>query len=691
KLGEYYTPDWLAEKIIETTIRDPLTERVLDPACGSGTFLFHAVRRYLAAAEASGMAVAEAIEGSTQYVLGMDLHPVAVTLARVTYVLALGRDRLTHPQRGEIQIPVYLGDSLQWQQERLELWSAGHLVIQADEERRLFSSELRFPDALLADAHNFDLLVQALANKASKRKQGSPVPSLAGVFHRHPMSIDARKTIEATFHTMCRLHDEGRDHIWGYYIRNLARPVWLAHANRVDIIVGNPPWLAYRHMTRDMQAKFREMSESRNLWHGAKVATHQDLSGLFVARIIQLYLRKGGRFGLVMPNAVLDRAQFAGFRKGDYPDPVEPVSVAFERSWDLKRLRPHFFPRGAAVIFGERTEKARRMSETVESWAGQLPSRAASWSDIEHEVERRSQKVQPIAEEADSPYRSRFRQGASLVPRMLLLVERLPAGPLGIPAGQVEVRSMRSANEKPPWKGLDALDGVVESEFVSPVYLGENVLPYRILPARNAIIPWDRGELLTAGSQRLDLYPGLAKWWHEAHEIWRQYRASNRLSLDEQVDYHNKLSSQHPIQPQRIVYTKSGMHLSAAPVADRRAVIDHTLYWATATSRDESLFLCAILNAATVTQRIRPLMSYGKDERHIDKHVWRLAIPLFDPTDGGHMKLVALAAQVEKQIKELPLEEGKHFAALRRQVREHLEQSPEAQAIERLVAELLGE
>jgi hypothetical protein len=133
------------------------------------------------------------------------------------------------------------------------------------------------------------------------------------------------------------------------------------------------------------------------------------------------------------------------------------------------------------------------------------------------------------------------------------------------------------------------------------------------------------------------------------------------------------------------------MHLSAAPVADRRAIIDHTLYWATVTSHDESLFLCAILNAATVTQRIRPLMSYGKDERHIDKHVWRLPIPLFDPADVVHTKLVALAEEAEKQIRELPLEGGKHFVALRRQVREHLEQSLVGQEIEGMVAELLGE
>lgn len=48
-LGEYYAPDWLASRIVAAAVDAPLEQRVLDPACGSGTFLFHAVRRLIAA------------------------------------------------------------------------------------------------------------------------------------------------------------------------------------------------------------------------------------------------------------------------------------------------------------------------------------------------------------------------------------------------------------------------------------------------------------------------------------------------------------------------------------------------------------------------------------------------------------------------------------------------------------------
>jgi SAM-dependent methyltransferase len=145
KLGEYYTPDWLAEQMVATTVTDPLRQRVLDPACGSGTFLFHTVRSFLSAADEAGMPLAKALDQLTDRVLGVDLHPVAVAFARVTDLLAIGRPRLTNPARGPIDVPVYLGDSIQWQQ-RLDLLTADHLVIPADDKVELFASELRFPD-----------------------------------------------------------------------------------------------------------------------------------------------------------------------------------------------------------------------------------------------------------------------------------------------------------------------------------------------------------------------------------------------------------------------------------------------------------------------------------------------------------------------------------------------------------------
>lgn len=692
RLGEYYTPDWLAEHMVAETVDEPLTQRVLDPSCGSGTFLFHAVRRYLSAADDAQATLSDAIVGATRHVFGVDVHPVAVTLARLTYLLAIGRDRLAAPGRPNLHVPVYLGDSVQWRTPELNLWSQEGLTIAVNDGAQLWATDLHFPDRLLDDAGQFDRLVEELADKAANRKAGSPVPSLAATFTRFGVHPDDRKAVEQTFSTMCTLHDEGRDHVWSYYVRNLARPTWLSREeNRVDRLVGNPPWLAYRFMTQDMQASFRQMSEERGLWAGASVATHQDLSGLFLVRATELYLKPGGHFSFVMPLAALSRRQFAGLRTGDYSTSTSQLAIAFGQAWDLHKVKPTLFRVPPSVISGERSTAASPLAPDAVIWTGRLPARNISWDHAAPHISFAEDGVEVASDVANSPYHSRFTQGASLVPRVLVLVEHAPVSPIGVAAGRAAVRSLRSANEKPPWKSLPAQEGAVEAEFVRPVHLGATILPYRQLEPVLGIIPWDGTQLLEGSDGRIDLYPGFAEWWRAAEKVWDANKGSNELCLLEQFDFRRKLKMQFPAAPHRILYTKGGQYLAAARIDDPRIVIDHTLYWATAVSVDEARFLTAILNSSELARLVTPLQARGEhNPRHFDKHVWRLPIPLYIPENDDHRRLVELATRAEEVASATDVSTPKTFQAKRRLIREALSEDGVAAEIDTLVVSLVS-
>ena len=102
-LGEYYTPDWLAARMVREVVKEPLVKRVVDPACGSRTFLFHAVRSVLAAAKAADRSPAWAARIAAERVAGVDIHPVAVIFARATHLLALMPAlRAEHPGEGRV-------------------------------------------------------------------------------------------------------------------------------------------------------------------------------------------------------------------------------------------------------------------------------------------------------------------------------------------------------------------------------------------------------------------------------------------------------------------------------------------------------------------------------------------------------------------------------------------------------------
>jgi SAM-dependent methyltransferase len=692
RLGEYYTPDWLAERIVEEAIDNPTFDRVLDPACGSGTFLFHAVRRHLDAADAAGATAAETLASVTNSVFGMDLHPVAVTLAQTTYLLAIGKDRLLQ-RTDAVNIPVYLGDSMRWEAAAENVFtSAGDVVLHTagESQGQLFGSEIRFPASVVADVAQFDHLVNELATRASSRQPGAARPNVSGLLRRLGVADGDRAVVEATYNVLCDLHDNGRNHVWGFYIRNQARPTWLARAeNRVDVLVGNPPWLAYRYMPASLQDIYRQRARETNLWLGGARGrtTQQDLSAYFVARAVDLYLRPNGAFGFVMPRAVLSRQTYGGFRAADYSSPTSECYVAFDEPWDLEKVKPDPFPVPSAVVFGRRAPRPVPLPKEVRAWAGGAPAHGqpGSLDSVQSTVEA------VTGDEAGSPYKERFRQGAILVPRMLIMVNESKASPLGVPVGQRAVRSRKTSLDKPPWKDLPEHEGVVESIFIRPAYLGESVAPFRILSVPETIVPYDGTQLMHGEDDRIDRYPGLAEWWRGAEEIWLANRSSEKRTLIEQIDYMHQLTAQFPIAPWRVVYTASGNTLAAAVIKEHVGVIEHKLYWAPAQSREEATYLAAILNAPSLSDFVRPFQSVGAfGARDFDKYVWKAPIPSFDPKATLHARLAALATEAGEIASNVELPEGVGFQAARRLIREELAAGGISAMLDNAVAELLA-
>jgi len=107
-------------------------------------------------------------------------------------------------------------------------------------------------------------------------------------------------------------------------------------------------------------------------------------------------------------------------------------------------------------------------------------------------------------------------------------------------------------------------------------------------------------------------------------------------------------------------------------------------------SAAEAHYLCAILNAAKFTELARPLMSYGKDERHFDKNIWQLPVPQYEPVNDLHARLSARGVELEAAVAALSLDTNRrHFAAVQRDVREFLACFDASKDVEELVEELL--
>jgi len=656
-LGEYYTPDWLAEHIVNSTIDCSTEQRVLDPACGSGSFLFHAVRKFLIEADNLGFSNTKSLELISNHVIGVDLHPVAVILARVTYLLAIGTDRL-QDNRNSLTIPVYLGDSMQWESEKNLLTSSG-ISITTSDGLDLFDTQLRFPASVLENAGRFDQLVEELALKASSRSKGSAVPSIESTLKRYHVKQIDKSVIRETFKLLCHLFDDGRDHIWGYFIRNLARPYWLSRkGNQVDILIGNPPWLSYRFMSPTMQSKFKAMSIARGLWVGAQLTAHQDLSSFFVVRSVELYLKNDGKFSYVMPAGALTRQQYEGFRSGLW-SATSNVMIQFSEPIDLRKVtcQPALFPVPCSIISGDRQSPVIPMGPTMEVWSAKLPQRNISSAEVKSLIERKSGIDIPNIRLLKSEYSSRFTQGAFVWPRVLLLVENDAPTPLGGQTGRRLVKSARSVQEKEPWKSIPSLFGSIEEDFVKPLRLGATIAPFRELNPEHAVIPWDGEKLLGQNINDLDEYPGLAKWWREAENVWTRNRPKyTKGNLINRLEYKNGTSKQFPLKSNRVIYTSSGSNLVATRLKDQKAVVSETLYWSACSSVEEACYLVSIFNSSVLLDKIKFLQSEGQfGRRHFHKVVFAVGIPLFNANSSLHQHLAELGLQAEKYVATIDL------------------------------------
>ena len=703
RLGEYYTPDWLAREIVDAVVTDPLDQRVLDPACGSGSFIFAAVRKYLSAAKAEGRTSAQAVGGLLDHVIGIDVHPVAVHLARATWTLA-ARDALegavAERQSVNATVPVYLGDSLQLRAETSGMFAQQTVTIPVpdppDSEVE-FNRELEFPRALVEQADWFDNLMTRMANAIENGED----PAWALDDEQIGSGSD-REMLEKTAALLQQLHEEGRDHIWAYYTRNLVRPVAL-RADPVDVIVGNPPWITYNKTQAVVREELERQSKERyEIWAGGRHAPNQDISGLFMARCSELYLMPGGQSAMVLPHSTLQSGQHSKWRSGKWK--AISADLGTRRPWDLERIEPNnFFPVPASVAFLTRADApGRPMLGEAEQWLGKAGG----------PFQRKNVALVDTSADRTSPYAPRSRKGADVYPRLLFLAVQQEPTALVQAASTVTVSPYRSRQENLPWKELELpelIHQTVEAIHSYDVLLGKTVAPYVRLEPIKAILPLSRstGKLDKSNEGWYGLAPSslgerMRRRWRIANELWDLHKSpNNQLTLLENLDYMGKLTTQRSTgdKQKRVIYTKSGRP-TAAVVDDPETVIDHTAYWIATDSIQEARYLTAVINSERLEESVKPLMSKGQyGARDLHKHLWRLPIPEFDDSDSLHVELAeageAAAVGAQALWAEIRAEreskgQSTSVTVARREIRKWLSESSEGQRVEALVGRLLG-
>ena len=311
-LGEYYTPDWLAELLLDELgyTGDP-DKKILDPACGSGTFLIAAVRRIRHWFDENrftcGYGNRELIKKILENVIGFDLNPLAVMASRTNFLIAI-RDLIRYSDI--IELPVHLCDSI--------LVPSEYGQVTQTEALPTSVGMLEIPNEILTSRQTLNNYSAALESCV---EQDYPLNDFLAHCNNEGIPIKDAELHEQLYLKLVQLNKEGRNGVWARIIKNAFAPLFVG---KVDFIAGNPPWVNWDNLPVNYRDSIKPIWRKYNLFNlrdgqqrlgGAK----KDLSMLFTYCCIDHYLKVRGKLGFVITTSVFKSKQAgSGFRRFSY-------------------------------------------------------------------------------------------------------------------------------------------------------------------------------------------------------------------------------------------------------------------------------------------------------------------------------------------------------------------------------------
>lgn len=318
-LGEYFTPEWLVEFALDQagySGTQILTRRLLDPTCGSGNFLIHAISRYKEQARASGWTNAAILKGITGHILGIDLNPLAVLATRVNYLLATAELLSTTI---EFEIPVYLADAIY----APALMTSASLTSVIPSRRyqigtRKKTIELVLPEALVRSQLLFGRVMVLMERHLQQHDSENVFLSVLGRdpdYAGTPQSTDWEPMLRALYAQLLELERIPWNSIWCRIVRNYFASVAFGAC---EYIVGNPPWIRWTALPQHYTRLIRPVIEDYQLFAPTRFfgGNTLDISALIAYSVADKWLAPiTGRMAFVIPRQHFRIPASAGFRR----------------------------------------------------------------------------------------------------------------------------------------------------------------------------------------------------------------------------------------------------------------------------------------------------------------------------------------------------------------------------------------
>jgi len=711
-LGEYYTPDWLCERIVqEFTFKS--TDKILDPSCGSGSFLRAAIHRLK---EQNPGIQPEQINNC---IYGIDIHPLSVQIAKTTLLVSLGKDiaKANKP----VHLNITLANTL-LAPEGVKNLFGGEFLMQIDKDKYYLNTQV------FEDVHLFDEALEVCEELAEQTQGKKPETEaiFTNILKKHYKAGGISPQVANSFYKIYtglkKVKEAGRDSIWKFIVQNLYKPYFLS--NKFDYIIGNPPWFTYSSIkNEEYQNILNAIAEKYDVKPtAAKNFPNLEIAAIFLSYCTNYFLKEDGKLGFVLPRSFFSADHHDNTRSG------KAKGLKLTDIWDLHDVQP-LFRIPSCVLFAIKSNSQRSIAKTGllgKTFSGRLPGHncnliAASEKLSQEAVTWYYSKQGRATAFTTSKlkgnnkinyYKEHFKRGAEITPRNFYFVELNQDEPDDWDDRIINLKTSEAVkpDAKAPWKGND-LSGKVESQFIFRTALAKSILPFALFKPDLVILPlkiinnkYEKKEIkiLCVDKLRKEGFLNASFWFQKVESIWKIHRTekNEKSSAIEYLNWNNKLASQNLNSQYLAIYNASAKDANAT-VVDRKSIdldfiVDTKAYCFYSNDEREAYYLTAILNSTEPNEMMKDFQSRGLfGARDVHKKILDVYFPKYDHANKTHQQLAALSkvchAKAAQYVEDNPPQQelsAMHLGRLRVAIKKYLVK--EMKEIDGLVKKIIG-
>jgi len=687
-LGEYFTPSWLADKVVKESKKliDKDEYIAVDPTCGSGVFIVSIIKDIIGNIDILSIdddSRNKLLNRILKRVRGVDINPLAVLTAKVSFYLSI------KPLiKGEnIEIPIYLGDSanIPNKQKINEVECYSYTVTTKQENINVV-----LPSSFVESEEFFYTMSQIQAIIKTEDEE-LVFQKFIDSINDNSINEEIKSLIKILSKQLVELHKNNWDGIW---IRIVANFMLVGRISDVDIIIGNPPWVKWEFLPQEYANKIKSLCIDRHLFSGQTYmgAISLNICALIANVTASTWLTKNGVLAFLMPQTLMTQDSYAGFRNF-YVNYEEKERLYLQRldDWtksgnpfvDTQEKFMTYYYQYKFVDYKKNgipiTRYTKKRSKTIieinskhsfvevenyftvsELRAFQMDVERTGYTTFDKAVLPYKENFDLIIGECDYKARS----GVEFTPAEVYFIE-----PTSAVSDKKKYMFKPTKFKNAKHKAISNLPVTLETEFIKPVIKAPTIEPFGFSKNNNyCIFPYENGVSKAVDVSKLnEKSPELLKYLINTKSIISKQSKRSLMIARGKAFYSLSKVGAYTFAPYKVTF-RDNTKLSAAVVQDLETpwgevvqpiCAKHSPYISLdkdnrPITEDEAYYLCGILNTPIIIQYFK--FTYSGRSYSIN---FNIKMPLYDENNKYQKRIMELAKEAtlnkptEKILKEL--------------------------------------